>query len=99
MPLVCAIRDGDVVQGKEMVRISAQGRRLSLLCNAGPIRDREGRITGGIVAWRDIAALKEAQSETEAALQALFQRETCVSARARSATACSSRPWPRASAC
>ncbi|HEX9116429.1 MAG TPA: PAS domain-containing protein, partial [Anaerolineae bacterium] len=58
LPLVRAIR-GETVADMEIVQINAQGQPISLLCNAGPIRDRDGSIAGGIVAWRDIASLKE----------------------------------------
>ena len=43
--------------------MNAAGRRLPLLCNAAPIRDGQGAIAGGIVAWRDISALKQAEAE------------------------------------
>jgi PAS domain-containing protein len=67
LPLVRAIRHGETVRDREIVQINAEGRTLSLLCNAGPIRDQEGKVTGGIVAWRDIGALKQAQSREIAA--------------------------------
>jgi PAS domain S-box-containing protein len=35
--------------------MSASGERLFLLCNAAPIRDGQGQITAGIVAWHDIS--------------------------------------------
>jgi two-component system cell cycle sensor histidine kinase/response regulator CckA len=36
---------------------------VPLLCEAGPIRDKEGKITGGIMAWREIAAHKRMQQQ------------------------------------
>jgi signal transduction histidine kinase len=75
LPLVRAIRDGETVHDQELVQINNRGQALPLLCNAGPIRDRDGNVTGGIVAWRDIGTLKEAQSEALKALQAAEQSE------------------------
>ena len=37
------------------------GDWLPVLCNAAPIYNKEGKITGGIVAWRDISGIKETQ--------------------------------------
>jgi len=65
LPLVRAIRHGEVVRNLEIVQKNAMGKCLWLLCNAGPIRDAKGRITGGIVAWREISELKEAQRTME----------------------------------
>ena len=61
LPIMRAVRHGETVCDKELIRVNAQGRRQTLLCSAGPIRDREGKVTGGIIAWRDVAVLKEAQ--------------------------------------
>ncbi len=33
-----------------------------MLCNAGPIRDAAGRITHGVIAWRDITSLKQGET-------------------------------------
>jgi PAS domain S-box-containing protein len=61
LPLVRAIQQGEVVRDDEIVQVAADGRRLTLSCNAAPIRDREGEITGGVVAWRDVTELREAE--------------------------------------
>jgi PAS domain S-box-containing protein len=61
LPLVRATRQGEVVTDCEVVQVSAGGKRLSLSCNAGPIRDASGQIVGGIVAWRDIGGRKRAE--------------------------------------
>jgi PAS domain S-box-containing protein len=75
LPLVRAVRNGEIVRDLEMVQINSRGQALPLLCNAGPICDRHGNITGGIVAWRDIGALKEAQAQALRALHAAEQSE------------------------
>jgi len=62
-PLVRAIRKGEVVRDAEVVQVNEEGRHLTLLCNAAPIRDPEGGIRGGIVAWRDITDRRKRESE------------------------------------
>lgn len=69
LPLVRAIRNGEVIEDCELVQVNQQGKRLPLLCSAGPIRDGEGKVVGGIVAWRDVTELKQAE-------QALRQSES-----------------------
>ncbi len=61
LPLVRAICQGETVRDKELVQVNAQGRALTLLCNAAPIRDQSGQIVAGIVAWRDITERKRAE--------------------------------------
>ncbi len=63
LPLVRAVRRGEVVRDMELVQADISGKKISLLCNAAPIRDANGRITGGIVAWRDITEIKHAENE------------------------------------
>ncbi|WP_206754667.1 PAS domain-containing protein [Nodosilinea sp. FACHB-131] len=65
LPLTRAVQQGEVVTNEEWLLQTAAGQRLVLLCNAGPIYNQEGTITGGIIAWRDITELKQ----TEIALQ------------------------------
>jgi len=64
LPVVRAIRNGEIITDREVVQVSADGRRLSLSCNAGPIRDDSGQVIGGIVAWRDIGERKRAEERT-----------------------------------
>ncbi|HEY8258314.1 MAG TPA: ATP-binding protein [Gemmatimonadales bacterium] len=63
LPLTRAIRDGTVVQGEEWLLRRANGSRVPLLCEAGPIRDKDGKITGGIMAWREISTHKRMQEQ------------------------------------
>ncbi|MBD2230767.1 PAS domain-containing protein [Phormidium tenue] len=65
LPLTRAVQQGEVVTNEEWQLQTAAGQSIALLCNAGPIYDQEGRITGGIIAWRDITEFKQ----TEIALQ------------------------------
>ncbi len=70
LPLVRAIQRGEIITNAELVQVGADGRRLSLLCNAAPLRDETGTVVGAIAAWRDISQLKRA----EAALRASEER-------------------------
>jgi PAS domain S-box-containing protein len=63
LPLTRAVREGAVVRGEEWVLLGSSGARVPLLCDAGPIRDREGKVTGGIMAWREIAEHKRMQEQ------------------------------------
>ncbi len=67
MPLVRAVRQGEVVKDLEIVGFNAQGKRIPLLCSAGPIRDAGGDIIGAIVAWRDITQIKQAEEQLQQA--------------------------------
>jgi PAS domain S-box-containing protein len=61
LPLLRAIRKGEVVINREMVQINAAGLPLLVTCNAGPIRDQSGEIVGAVAAWRDITELRQMQ--------------------------------------
>jgi two-component system, cell cycle sensor histidine kinase and response regulator CckA len=63
LPLVRATVDGAVVRGEEWLLLRPDGSVVALLCDAGPIRDAAGRITGGIMAWREITGLKRIQEQ------------------------------------
>jgi signal transduction histidine kinase len=63
LPLTRAVRDGTAVRGEEWVLLGPGRTRVPLLVEAGPIRDRDGRITGGIMAWREIAEHKRMQQQ------------------------------------
>jgi two-component system cell cycle sensor histidine kinase/response regulator CckA len=63
LPLTRAIRDGTVIRAEEWSFQRGDGTRVPLLCNAGPIRDKEGTITGAIMAWQEIGSLKRMQEQ------------------------------------
>jgi PAS domain S-box-containing protein len=79
LPLVRAAKYGETVDGRELVLRRPNGSLIPILCNAGPIRDKEGRITGAIVAWRDITDRKRAE---EALREAKYDLEMKVKERA-----------------
>jgi PAS domain S-box-containing protein len=74
LPLTRATRKGETVRDEVWMLGNPDGRRIPILCNAGPIRDEAGNITGGVIAWRDITEIKRA----EEALRASEQRFRAV---------------------
>ncbi len=60
-PLVRAIQRGEVVDGEELIYECGDGVRRWVSLTAAPIRSGEGHITGGVVALRDIQAVKAPQ--------------------------------------
>ncbi len=66
LPLARAAAHGELVQDAIWQLRDAAGALIPVMCNAGPIRDATGRVTGGIVAWRDMSEVRR----TEAALRA-----------------------------
>jgi PAS domain S-box-containing protein len=70
------VKYGERVEGKELKLRRPTGEWLPVLCNAAPIRDKEGNITGGIVAWRDITARKlDEEALRQSEIQARQQLE------------------------
>ncbi len=65
LPLTRATLTGEVVEDEEWVITTPDGRSIPILCNAGPIRDASGRITEGIIAWRDMTRLKGLMQDLE----------------------------------
>ncbi len=61
LPLTRAVKYGEQVEGKELALRRPDGVLISVLCNASPIRDENGNITAGVVAWRDITERKQAE--------------------------------------
>ncbi|MGA2440619.1 MAG: ATP-binding protein [Tepidisphaeraceae bacterium] len=63
-PLLRALR-GEVTAAMELDIRLADGEVLSTLCNAAPIRDRSGAITGAISAFVDISTRKSLREELD----------------------------------
>ncbi len=55
LPLTRAVVAGETTTDEEWMLKRPDGTMLPILCNAAPIRDAAGRITGGVIAWRDIS--------------------------------------------
>jgi PAS domain S-box-containing protein len=65
LPLSRAIHNGEVVTGQEWMFFRPDGEPVTISCNAGPIKDRDGNVSGGVVAWRDISMLRSAREDLE----------------------------------
>jgi len=63
LPLTRAVRKGEIVRGEEWLLGKIDGSRIPIFCNAAPIRDSEGKIFGGVIAWRDISDQKKNEKE------------------------------------
>ena len=61
-PLARATRTGEVTLNETLVVRRPNGSALTVLCNTGPIRDADGRVTGAVMAWHDISELQRAQA-------------------------------------
>ena len=70
LPLARAAAHGELVQNAVWQLRGADGGLIPILCNAGPIRDSAGRVTGGIVAWRDMSEVRRAEDALRKALAA-----------------------------
>ncbi len=74
LPLSRAVQRGEVTTEAELILETATGERIAVLCNAAPIKDKDDNITGGIVAWRDIRAIKAAREQLQKAYDQLELR-------------------------
>jgi two-component system CheB/CheR fusion protein len=63
LPLTRATQRGEIVRDEVWVLGRPDGSRVPILCAAGPIRDENGHITGGVIGWQDIAERKRAEEE------------------------------------
>lgn len=61
LPMVRAIREGRRIVDEEWRVKTADGRSLWVLCSCAPLEDREGRITDGILVWRNITERRQAE--------------------------------------
>ena len=56
-----AVLKGEVVEGEVLEIVQASGRRFTCWFAASPIRDEAGRITGGVVLFRDVSEERRTQ--------------------------------------
>jgi PAS domain S-box-containing protein len=70
-PLARATRTGEVALNETLIVRHHDGSLLTVLCNSGPIRDAGGRVTGAVMAWRDISELQRAQAAMRASEERL----------------------------
>jgi len=76
LPLTRAVCKGEIVKDEEWVLGRPDGSHIPVLCNAGPILDKAGKIIGGIIAWRDIGDLKDSEKKLLLLNETLEQRVT-----------------------
>lgn len=69
LPLSRAIRTGKPVLDEHLTVDRHDGYRAELLINAAPIHDAEGRVTGGVLAWRDVTELMDIERKLDEALR------------------------------
>jgi PAS domain S-box-containing protein len=70
------IKNGERIEHYKSVRVTKNGRRLSVSITISPIRDAEGEIVGASAIARDVTELDQVRSnlqETASRAQALFQ--------------------------
>ncbi len=63
MPLARAIYSGETTPSEEWLMRRPDGQNVLVLGRAAPIRDSQGHITGGLVAWRDISEHKRLEQK------------------------------------
>jgi PAS domain S-box-containing protein len=74
-PLARATRTGEVKINETLLVRGSDGELLTVVCNSGPIRDADGRVTGAVMAWHDVGELQRAQAalrESEQRLRAVL---------------------------
>jgi len=76
LPLTRAVCKGEIIKDEEWVLGRPDGSHIPVLCNAGPILDKAGKIIGGIIAWRDIGDLKDSEKKLLLLNETLEQRVT-----------------------
>ncbi len=58
-----AVADGSDIHNRDYVIKNIEGQEIPIICSTSAFRDSEGRITGGIEIFKDIAELKRLQEE------------------------------------
>jgi PAS domain S-box-containing protein len=61
LPLARATQKGEVVRDEVWVLGRPDGTRIHILCTGAPIRDSQGNLTGGVVAWQEITEPKRVE--------------------------------------
>jgi PAS domain S-box-containing protein len=64
LPLTRATQLGEIIRNERWVLGRPDGVQIPILCAAGPIRDADGRITGGVMGWQDITDHRRAEEES-----------------------------------
>jgi PAS domain S-box-containing protein len=80
LPLTRAVKQGEVVNDEVWVLRQPSGHEITILCNAGPIRDQHDNIVGGIIAWRDVTERIRAEDELKRVTSSLQQQTALLEA-------------------
>ncbi len=67
LPLTRAVRRGEVIENEEWIIERPDRTRTNISCNAGPILNEKGEITGGVIAWRDVTQQKKEEASLRGA--------------------------------
>ncbi|XYI02342.1 PAS domain S-box protein [Sorangium sp. So ce1128] len=65
LPIIRALRRGEIVTSVEVLVRRADGALVSGLVNAAPVRSEDGEIQGAVAVFQDITSLKELQRQRE----------------------------------
>jgi PAS domain S-box-containing protein len=74
LPLGRALFAGEVIRNEEWLLQTRDGRRIPILCHAGPVRNEKGEIVSAIITWQDISERKRTEEELKRAHAELEQR-------------------------
>lgn len=58
IPIVRTVK-GEKIVDEEWMLEEVDGKRITILANGGPIKNKKRKIIGGVIAWRDITKHKE----------------------------------------
>ncbi|RLA84652.1 MAG: Fis family transcriptional regulator, partial [Deltaproteobacteria bacterium] len=64
-PLRQTLESGQPLRDQEVVILDRQNREIPVSVNTGLLRDRSGRIIGGVETFREMASLKELEREVK----------------------------------
>jgi len=71
LPLARSLKHGEEVAGTDMLIHRADGSTACISVFSAPIRDRQGRIVGGVLAFWDISERRRAEEERERLIEQL----------------------------
>src|SRR3954453_1111371 len=82
------VQQGEVVKGEQFLLPNATTeQQVPVLVNGAPLRDQQGRLTGGVVVFQDISPIKELERQKDTFLAAashdLKNPLTAIKARAQ----------------
>ena len=77
LPLARVLLRGEVIRNEEWLLHVRDGSKIPILCHAGPVRDQQGTITGGVISWQNVTDRKQAEEtlrESEKRFRAIFEQ-------------------------